>query len=312
MIVQWVAAAGAALSLWAATPALALSSRVLVSAKNGADNPGCGAPATPCRTLQFAHDETSAGGQISIMDPGDYIGLNPPLRITKAISIVNDGAGTALVTRGIDIAGLAAADVVQLRGLAIAGALGIPGISFRGAAGSMTIAKCVVSKNSSDGVRINPDLGGSLNFSLSDVVISNNQQGLVVHGQGSTTGVIDHVSSLYNADMGVIVGNGTHKVTIADSVVSNNGSMGATVQFCNCSVSMRGLVASNNGSNGLFVQGNPSTIVVRLANSAATGNTNGVFLGGSGLLVESYGDNDLRGNSAANVAGGSLTPVVNQ
>ncbi|WP_158818603.1 hypothetical protein [Methylocapsa sp. S129] len=59
---------------------------------HGADAAGCGAPASPCRSLQYVHDNIiAAGGEIDILDPAGYGAIT----ITKALSIVNDGVGTA-------------------------------------------------------------------------------------------------------------------------------------------------------------------------------------------------------------------------
>ncbi len=101
-------------------PAQALPNRILVSAKSGADSAGCGVPASPCRTFQYAHDNVAAGGEVQVMTPGDYL----PVHITKAISIVNDGVGVAGVLQvpawanAIVIDG-AATDRVYLRGLTV-------------------------------------------------------------------------------------------------------------------------------------------------------------------------------------------------
>src|SRR5450432_1716020 len=112
------AAATAAL-LTAVGPAGAAPNRVWVSG-HGVDQAGCGAPVSPCRSLQFAHDAAAAGGEIDILDPAGYGAIN----ITKAISIVNDGVGTA----GVQASGGAAitisagtSDSIYLRGLNVDG-----------------------------------------------------------------------------------------------------------------------------------------------------------------------------------------------
>src|SRR5450432_4127889 len=65
-----------------ATPALAASTRIWVSG-HGVDQVGCGAPVSPCRSLQFAHDNVATGGEVDILDPAGY----GAVIITKAISI---------------------------------------------------------------------------------------------------------------------------------------------------------------------------------------------------------------------------------
>src|SRR5450432_3031405 len=98
-------------------PAWAASSRIWVSG-HGVDQAGCGAPTAPCRSLQYAHDHIVAGGEIDILDPAGYGAIT----ITKSISIVNDGVGTAGVqaTSGNAITiNAGAGDRVYLRGVSI-------------------------------------------------------------------------------------------------------------------------------------------------------------------------------------------------
>ena len=68
-------------------PALALTTRTWISGK-GVDQAGCGPIATPCCTLQYAHDNTADSGEIDVLDSAGY----GSLRIGKSISIVSDGA----------------------------------------------------------------------------------------------------------------------------------------------------------------------------------------------------------------------------
>src|SRR5437588_5538508 len=72
-----------------AAPAL---NRIWIS-NTGVDAPGCASATSPCRTLQYAHDNLNSGGEIYILNPSGYGALT----ITKAITVVNDGAGVAVV-----------------------------------------------------------------------------------------------------------------------------------------------------------------------------------------------------------------------
>src|SRR5471032_1373868 len=124
-------------------PAQAASSRAWVSG-HGVDQAGCGAPTAPCRSLQYAHNNAvNAGGEIDILDPAGYGAIT----ITKSISIVNDGVGTAGVqaTSGNAITiNAGAGDAVYLRGLNLDGAkAGTNGVVFN-TGGALTIVGCVV------------------------------------------------------------------------------------------------------------------------------------------------------------------------
>ncbi|MGI8568743.1 MAG: hypothetical protein ACR2KT_06560 [Methylocella sp.] len=72
-----------------AAPAAALANRTWVSG-HGTDSGAC-TRAAPCKTFAFAITVTNAGGGIDVLDPAGY----GPVTIAKAISIVNDGVGTA-------------------------------------------------------------------------------------------------------------------------------------------------------------------------------------------------------------------------
>ena len=103
-----------------AAPAQAQNARSFVSG-HGSDAAAC-TLAAPCRTLAAAFAATNAGGEIDVLDPAGYGALT----INKAISIVNDGVGTAGVLQ--TVAGQNAiqinagsSDSVTLRGLTIDG-----------------------------------------------------------------------------------------------------------------------------------------------------------------------------------------------
>ena len=55
---------------------------------SGTDQAGCGPIANPCRSLQYAHGNTSAGGEIDVKDSAGYGSIS----VTKALTIVRDGS----------------------------------------------------------------------------------------------------------------------------------------------------------------------------------------------------------------------------
>ncbi|WP_051134156.1 right-handed parallel beta-helix repeat-containing protein [Methylocystis sp. ATCC 49242] len=172
----------------AATPALALSPRVFVSGK-GANAAGCGTTA-PCRTFQYALAMVSAGGEIVVMDSGDY----GPVRITKSVSIVSDSGGVAGITQtgagaAIDVAA-GVADKIVLRGLTVDGA-GAAAYGLRvTSAASVDVTDCAFRNFRADGIHVNAT-GGPLSFSLSKVDASDNRaSGMFVTGAYKITGRI--------------------------------------------------------------------------------------------------------------------------
>lgn len=179
----------ATFSALAANPAFALSPQVFVSGK-GADRAGCGTTTAPCRSFQYAHDAAvTAGGMIAVMDSGDY----GPVKITKSVSIINNGAGVAAISAAsartaieIDIP---SSGRVVLRGLTVDGGktqdwgLRVPN------AATLEISKCVFRNFNQSGIA----LAGftPLSFIIADTESSDNlRYGLEATGPVSIDGVI--------------------------------------------------------------------------------------------------------------------------
>lgn len=122
--------------------AQALNARTWISG-GGADAAGCGPIANPCRTLQYAHDQTSSGGEIDAKDSAGY----GSVVITKAISIIGDGSlAGVLASAGGNAMEInaGASDKIVLRGLTIEGAgASANGIVFN-SGGSLDVVDCVV------------------------------------------------------------------------------------------------------------------------------------------------------------------------
>jgi hypothetical protein len=94
-----------------AAPAHATSTRTFVSA-TGTDSNPCSFGA-PCRSMQAAHNATTSGGEIDVLDPVGYGAIT----ITKPISIVGHGFAAMSTVSGGTIVTISAtrADSVNLR-----------------------------------------------------------------------------------------------------------------------------------------------------------------------------------------------------
>jgi hypothetical protein len=96
--------------------------------------------ASPCATLAAAYANTASGGEIDVLDRGNYGSLT----IGQAITIANDGTGTATIAPIFINAG--PSDAVVLRGLnltPLGGGSFIAGVAFR-AGGSLLVDHCVI------------------------------------------------------------------------------------------------------------------------------------------------------------------------
>jgi Right handed beta helix region len=309
-----VAAAVVSAVLWT-VPVQAAVVRAWVSG-HGNDVAGCGAPTNACRTLQYAHDSVvAAGGEIDILDPAGY----GTLTITKAISIVNDGVGTAGVQAASGAAitiNAGATDAIRFRGLNIEGlGTATTGILFNTGA-SLTIEDSTVKDFTSTQIDFQPSASSQLYVSNSRIERSGSVgEGVFISPQiGSATATVqatlEHVEAIHNALAGVdIVGSGGNpnvklQVTIADSVLSDNASDGllavSSVHGAAEFVMVRNTTVSNN-QTGIVSEGGATTVV---AHSTLSGNVQALFFTSNGV-IGSYGDNDIDGNGSV-----GTTPAV--
>jgi Right handed beta helix region len=228
--------AALAVIAFAASPTQAAVVRAWVSG-HGSDAAGCGAPTNACRTLQYTRDNIiAAGGEIDILDPAGY----GTLTITKSISVVNDGVGTAGVQsnsgNGITI-NAGPTDAIYLRGLNIDGLqkTGANGIEFE-AGGSLTVVNCVVRHFLDDGLLIDA-ASGTVTLRVFDSLFLENLRGINYSAPSSSTtvanGVLDHVRSEANSVGGLLLSSsgisGKAWFTVANSDLSENGTYGITV-----------------------------------------------------------------------------------
>jgi hypothetical protein len=300
-------------------PAQALNTRSFISAL-GNDANAC-TRAAPCRTLQVAHDKTLAGGEINFLDPGGY----GTLVITKAISIVNDGVGSAGILvpsggTGITI-NAAGGGYINIRGLIIeGGGVGKNGIEYI-IGPSVSIENCVIRNVTDVGIYHVPIIGFT-NLYVSNSYIADNALGIGIFPGGnadvtnaSITGV-----ELHNNGFGIFVsgqGAGTNNlaklnVSVTDSIAAQGSGNGVGVFVTTSAVhAVTNLTltrfTSVNNLIGLQVSGVGATLT--LARSTVTRNTTHGWNIFSGGILQSYGDNSINSNGA-NV--GALTSIAAQ
>ncbi len=315
----YFAFAGSIGLLGLAEPAAALTKQAWVSTAHGSDVAGCGLVASPCLSLQYAADHAVvAGGEIDILDPGDY----GPLTIRKALSVVNDGPAALSGGAGATIAiNAGSTDAVFLRGLVLDGKrVTSVGIAFS-SGGSLVVSNCVVKRFANVGIDIAPTL--SATFSIVDTITADNWStsgggaGVSVStpSSGRVSGTIEHLTTvdnlLQNDSPGYGVelvsgGAGSVNVMILNSVAAGNsvGVQAAASSTGTVAAMVRNTAANGNGT-GFQTFGAPSAMY--LGHVAASGNGAGAdnFAGGT---IFSYGDNDINGNFAD--VNGSLTAVA--
>lgn len=280
--------AGALLLTLSSVAANAQAAKTWVSGVGNDANP-C-TRAQPCATFDHALGQTMAGGEIDVLDPGDF-GF---AFITKAISIINDGAGDAGILRNGAMqieAGIS--DVVYLRGLVLNGTgTGGNGIIVNNAQ-SVTIENCVIQGYNAGIEVLNQN---SMTLKIHDNTITNNQIGVFLQpaGTGILYASIDH-SRIDNNGTGVVLRG-------------NTGNIFAGVSESSMSM---------NAQNGLLLQSGPASVNANVFQDAFVANGQiGVkadqsFGGNATALVGQSMFADDGGGAVAGVAGGSVLTLQN-
>jgi hypothetical protein len=277
-----------------------------VSAASGNDSNPCTRTA-PCLTFAAALAQTAAGGEIDVLDPGDFGAVT----ITKTVSITNDAgaAGTipASGTSGIVI-NAGAGDVINLRGLVFDGAnaSATSGVVFLSGA-LLNISQCAVVGFTTSGITFSPGTGSATTTQLvvQDTTILNNTTGLLIR---PTDGIAAnaalrrlHIDN--NTGEGLRVdgsgGSGAISAALVDSTASLNVGNGidAVAGPGNVTVGIVRVLASANGAAGIAANQTSGGIAsVTVDSSGLYDNTIAAqATGGAGLL--SYSNNQVAGNA---------------
>ena len=302
-------------SLLTTGPALATEVHTWVSST------GSGAACTralPCATLQAAHDNTTRGGIISILDPNEFEPNG--LTITKAITVraegVDGGAAEAVVFGGgswVTVQAFYLDDVVTLEGLHFSGGGAVEFLS----GAQLHIVRCVFTNGAGAGdagIKFRPN--GTSKLNVTDTVISNmgagTGGGIVVNPQaGGTAQVALERVSVNGGAFGIAVdgssSTGGINMTVADSMVANNSKDGIVATTSSGHAPIGVMVINTKSVNNDFgVRSIGPNVTVRVQNSQLTGNDNGLsFSGGAALL--SAGNNVVEANTNNGAFSGQVT-----
>jgi hypothetical protein len=282
------------------------SARTWVSAALGNDANPCTRNA-PCLTFAAALAQTTAGGEIDVLDPGDF----GPVTISQAVSIYADELGatgimTSPGTSGIVI-NAGANDTVNLRGLIFDGAnaSGTSGVVFNSGA-HLHIQNCVFRGFAMSGITFSPGVGSAsiAKMAIRGATIINNAAGILVKPSGGIAADVslDGVNIDSNNGGGLRIdgtgGTGAIDAAIADSSVSFNASNGinAVSGPGNVTVDIMRVVIAANALSGLQANQGKGGIANVTAGSAVIYGNNVALeaLGGASLLT--YSNNHVTGN----------------
>ena len=296
-------------------PAYASNNETWVS-HSGSDSNACNTPSAPCKTLTVALGQTSAGGQINVMDSGDF----GPVIIDQSVSIVNATSGTATNLGGYDtvltqpligsiiiVAG--ANGVVTVRGLVLNGIdfqSNVVGVLINNAS-QVNIENCLLLNNSSAGIDVSPSiddfsqtLATSINVNIQDSTITGNGAGIRITPTTATPiNVVIDKTRINNNSGGGVKADGTSggpiMASISDSSISLNPGNGvnAVGPSNNVIINLNNDVIASNGTAG--IQANGTNAAVLVSNTSILDNTTGATSAVSSGRVLTYGNNRVVG-----------------
>ena len=301
-------------ALLCAGAAEAQASRTWVSGSSGASDSNPCTRAQPCATFSGAYGKTSAGGEIDVLDGGDF----GPLTIQHALTIANDGAGTAAITpASTDAVHINAgpADAVVLRGLNLNGVTTFaPGISFVNG-GSLLVDHCKI-QGFQAGSAIYFAANNAAKLWVRDTVLSNDGNSgnasvwIVPQSGGVATVHLEGVQILNAVGNGIRVDGTTsgagpidvelHDVTV-DAASGGSGivAVAPTTGGPTVKIVADDVTSSHNAGYGFRAVGGRASVYL----SRSVIENNGVGIGEStGGVVYSYGDNRFANNTSDGVA----------
>ncbi len=267
--------------------------------------------AAPCREINAALTVTDAGGEIVVLNSGDY----QPATLNKSVAVVaapgvhagipvSAGTGIAINTPGVN---------VVLHGLSIVGAGGSVGIGmFDGS--KLAVERCVISGFRSAGLVV----AAPVQVSVNDSIFRDHGTGGLRLSNGAR-GEIARSKFLGNGYGGIVIESAqpgtTTRASVSQSIVmgikdgadwgisAESYGVTSTVQV---EVMRSTITNTSKGVVAYSTSGGSATTV--LNRSRVSGNTTGIEQLGAGAILRSRGNNAVQGNGAN--SSGTITPLA--
>jgi hypothetical protein len=300
----------------------------------GSDSNPCTLP-EPCRLLPAAHAAVANGGEIWMLDSANY--NTAPVSISKSVTIlaVPGALGSLVATGGGNALAIAGAGIkVTLRNLVIVHFnSSVNGINFTEGA-ELNVVDCDIANMQNAGIHaiapgskvsvIRTQLRGSgvhgfyaagnVVASLNEVNVRGNVYGVLVNTGAQVAFSNSVVAGNSFAGMWIQTSGGAGRVTIDNSVVSNNNYGVAITTFAGADalrVAITRSTMSHNAAAGLALNkaAAGATLVAVLSDSTVVNNGNGVDFAGNTPLVFTRGNNTVEFNTV-DVFGGVLTALA--
>ncbi|MBD0326246.1 MAG: right-handed parallel beta-helix repeat-containing protein [Pyrinomonadaceae bacterium] len=275
------------LLLAAASSFAQAQTRTWVSGTGSDANP-CSRSA-PCLTFAGAISKTSAGGEISVLDPHSY----GPVTITKSITINGEGSLASILV-GLNGTGITvnagASDTVYIKNIDINGAgNGSNGITWI-AGNALILDKVRIYTFTNLGLNVNKSASGFL--SMTNSAITNCVAGglQATTNSGVLRGEIEN-TKIFGCTNGVKAVVNT-QLTFKNSTVSGCGTAGFLATGPSAVLNLQSCTATNNVSGVKTELGG----LVRLGQSTVANNITKGLDTAAGGTIESYQDNYISGN----------------
>lgn len=240
-----------AASILPASPAMGQAAQTWVSG-TGTNNGNC-TRAQPCRTFAAAYAVTATGGQIQVLNSGEFGRFD----IKKSITIKADGAvGSVVVTafNGFNIDAPSNARIV-LEGLDFDGSPnGAVGILILGAR-EVIVRDTTIRNFSSAGIYVNNLKSSAINLTVDNALIHNAQTGIRVSTiDGSSTALVRNSVIVGTSYAGISAGGAKSRVEITGNAINRTPQSIAIVN---------GGVVASYGDNVLSEGDEPSSVSKR-------------------------------------------------
>ena len=308
-----IAGFGIVLSLCAMTTAAqAQATRTWVSGVGDDANP-CSRTA-PCKTWAGAISKTAECGEIDVLDPGGFGAVT----ITKGITF-DGGGGEGGQVASILVTGTPAIVInissttcqkVVLRNFDIDGINGgTIGVNVL-AAQAVSIENMWIQGFTGIGVNLAPS-SGHTNLTVRNSMIENNGGGGVVSAATSGINRVAIVnttiqrSGAFGGNAGLTAGAGTN-MDVLDSTITQNPGGGVLANTSTSKVSLANSVISDNQVGGIHAS---NSAIVQMANCTVSYNAGTGLLADTGGQILTWTNNYVNGNSPDGSRTGTIVPM---
>jgi hypothetical protein len=266
-----------------------------------------GGRTSPVQTINRALSLVQTGGEIVVIDSGDY----KEFSVTKSVTI-ETAPGVIAVIPDLDSGACVTVSVgssatVALKGLTMTAPTGSGYYGIKCTGGTLLVDNCTVNGAFNYGI-----YADCASLMVKDTgVMGCNSYGIFAVSSSSAP-LIATIERCRLEDNGWgLTAYYNSKVTVRDTVASGNRARGMQAQGFNgytSELNVERCVASGNVSGIVTDNSSGGTVIARVSDTIATDNSYGFYVYG-GTTFYTRGNNTIAGSTTADVGGGSLTPL---